>query len=282
MNSVAALDPSPVRPALCFEDVNLDATELHDEPAPHFTLCLVLQGEARLSHRIDDRWHTDWLRPGMFAPITPPHAGAALHLSQAQRHLMISIGADAVARVAAETGQAVDQLEPLQARSFKDPFLSDLCRRAWVETRATDALGRRFARSAEEALICGLLRLATAPSDSPRRRPPAALPAAMLKRIHECCIEHLNEPLEVADLAAIAGMGAQRFGAAFKAATGRSPQQYLIGLRVDQARDLLVNSRLVIAEIALRCGFFDQSHLTTTFTRRVGVPPLRYRRQATR
>jgi AraC family transcriptional regulator len=104
----------------------------------------------------------------------------------------------------------------------------------------------------------------------------------MLKRIHDCCIEHLNEPLEVADLAAIAGMGPQRFGAAFKAATGRSPQQYLIGLRVDQARDLLVNSRLVIAEIALRCGFFDQSHLTTTFTCRVGVPPLRYRRQATR
>ena len=69
MNSVAALDPSPVRPALCFEDVNLDATELHDEPAPHFTLCLVLQGEARLSHRIDDRWHTDWLRPGMFARV---------------------------------------------------------------------------------------------------------------------------------------------------------------------------------------------------------------------
>ena len=171
MNPAVSPHPSPTRPGLWFEDVYLDASELHDEPAAHFTLCLVLQGEARLSHRVDARWHTDWLRPGMFAPITPPHAGATLHLSQAQRHLMISIGADAVARVASETGLAIDPLEPLQTRSFRDPLLGELCRRAWAETCGRPIRWAGASRvAAEDALICGLLRLAHNAHGAPRPR----------------------------------------------------------------------------------------------------------------
>ena len=44
---------------------------------------------------------------------------------------------------------------------------------------------------------------------------------------------------------------------------------------------MLHDTSLPIPAIALACGFFDQSHLTSTFTRLVGISPSRYRRQST-
>lgn len=41
----------------------------------------------------------------------------------------------------------------------------------------------------------------------------------------------------------------------------------------DKARDLLVSSPLPIAEIAMACGFADQSHFTRAFSRVVGTTP---------
>jgi len=258
--------------------VLLPATELHDAPAARYTLCLVLQGEARLSYRVDDRWHTQWLHPGMFAPITPPHVEATLQLSGEQRHLMISIDEATVARVAAESGNGEDDLDTLRLRAFKDPFLAELCRRAWAETRRGDPLGRSFADSIEGTLVCGLLRSASG-TRTPLRSSAVRgkLSDAMLARIRDHCLARLHEPIAMADLAALAGLGPHQFGKAFKAAAARSPQQYVIALRTQRAQELLRGTNLAIADIALQCGFFDQSHLTTTFTRCVGVSPHRYR-----
>jgi len=276
MNPIAAHSPRPA-PTVCFEDVMLPATELHDAPAARYTLCLVLQGEARLSYRVDDRWHTQWLHPGMFAPITPPHVDATLQLSGEQRHLMISIDEETVVRVAGESGSEEHELDTLRLRAFKDPFLAELCRRAWAEARRGDALGRSFAESIEGTLICGLLRSASGTRRLAKPPVRGKLSEATLARIHDHCLARLHEPIAIADLAAVAGLGPHQFGKAFKAASARSPQQYLIALRTQRAQELLRGSKLSIADIALQCGFFDQSHLTTTFTRCVGVPPHRYR-----
>lgn len=276
MNPIAAHSTHPVA-TVSFEDVMLPATEMHDAPTARYTLCLVLQGEAQLSYRVDDRWHTQWLHPGMFTPITPPHVEATLQLSGEQRHLMISIGEESVARVAAESGNGEHELDILRLRAFKDPFLGELCRRAWTETRRGDALGRSFAESIEGTLICGLLRSATGARRPLRAPARGKLSPTTLARIHDHCLARLHEPIAMADLAAIAGLGPHQFGKAFKAASARSPQQYLIALRTQRAQELLRTTNLAIADIALQCGFFDQSHLTTTFTRWVGVSPHRYR-----
>ena len=132
----------------------LPATEPHDAPVARYTLCFVLQGEVRLCYRLDDRLHTHWMHPSMFAPIMPPHVKATLQPSGEQQHLMISIEVVTVARVAAESGNGEDELETLRLRAFKDSFLGELCRRAWAETRRGDPLGRSFADLIKGTLIC--------------------------------------------------------------------------------------------------------------------------------
>jgi AraC family transcriptional regulator len=55
--------------------------------------------------------------------------------------------------------------------------------------------------------------------------------------------------------------------------------EYLRRVRIAKAQSLLASRNLEVAEIALACGFSDQSHFTNEFRRITGVPPHRYRLQ---
>lgn len=86
-------------------------------------------------------------------------------------------------------------------------------------------------------------------------------------------IEHLAEDICLDDLAELTGLTAKHFSRAFKQSTGFPPHQYLIVQRIEAAKRYLIGGNTSLANIALACGFADQSHFTATFRRIVGVPP---------
>jgi len=63
----------------------------------------------------------------------------------------------------------------------------------------------------------------------------------------------------------------------FKALTGESPNQYLLNLRLDKAKELLVNTNLSVSEIAYQTGFGSASYLSKIFKAKIGSPPKDYR-----
>jgi AraC family transcriptional regulator len=79
-----------------------------------------------------------------------------------------------------------------------------------------------------------------------------------------------------------AGFQEGHFARAFAINVGRPPHQWLLDQRVNLARQLLGHSELSISEIAVRCGFADQSHFTRVFSAKVGLTPGRWRRIRTR
>ena len=81
----------------------------------------------------------------------------------------------------------------------------------------------------------------------------------------------------VAPLAAACGLSAGHFVRAFRHMTGLPPHQWLMQQRVEQSR-LLLAGTLPLAEIALACGFVDQSHFSRVFARKHGSSPGRWRR----
>ena len=90
--------------------------------------------------------------------------------------------------------------------------------------------------------------------------------------------ERLAEPVLLAELAATAGLSVSQFSRQFKARTGLAPHRYLLGLRVDQACRLLRTDPAPIAEIAVRCGFSHQEHLTRVMRARLDTTPGAVRR----
>jgi AraC family transcriptional regulator len=84
---------------------------------------------------------------------------------------------------------------------------------------------------------------------------------------------HLDADLGLLDLAGVACMSPYHFSRAFKVSTGLSPHQYVLRLRVEAAKQLLIAGELSLSEVAFQVGFCDQSHLARHFKRRYGVPP---------
>jgi AraC-like DNA-binding protein len=84
--------------------------------------------------------------------------------------------------------------------------------------------------------------------------------------------------LRLADVAAECGLSASQFSRAFRATVGESPHQWLIRQRIARAKVLLRESNASLTEIAMNCGFCDQSHFARTFTAWTGTSPGRWRR----
>lgn len=91
-------------------------------------------------------------------------------------------------------------------------------------------------------------------------------------------VEHLEEPLTLADLAKHANISVRTLVRRFTAATGTTPLQWLLIQRVRRAQHLLESSDQPVERIASLAGFGTAANLRQHFTRVVGVPPMHYRR----
>lgn len=98
------------------------------------------------------------------------------------------------------------------------------------------------------------------------------------RRVKAIVNANLDGEVSLDSLARECGLSTSHFSRAFRQSTGESPHQWLLQRRVDKSKDLLRNSRLSLSEIALACGFSDQSHFTRVFSRTVGISPGAWRR----
>jgi AraC family transcriptional regulator len=89
---------------------------------------------------------------------------------------------------------------------------------------------------------------------------------------------NLESKLEVEALAALVSFSKSHFSRAFKRTLGLPPMAYVMLRRIERAKVLMTSTSQQLTEIALICGFADQSHLNRTFRRIIGESPGRWRR----
>ena len=98
-------------------------------------------------------------------------------------------------------------------------------------------------------------------------------------RAKEFIRNNLGADLRIQVVASIVNLSASYFSRAFKCATGEAYSEFVVMSRIDCAKKLLLTTNDPISEVALACGFADQSHLTRMFSRIVGWPPSIWRRE---
>ncbi|MEM9557215.1 MAG: AraC family transcriptional regulator [Acidobacteriota bacterium] len=89
---------------------------------------------------------------------------------------------------------------------------------------------------------------------------------------------HLDMPPSVHEMAADAGLSVYQLDRRLKRLFGLSPGQWLLQQRIEHACRQLVDTRRPIAEIALDCGYADQSAFTRQFRRTTGYTPSAFRK----
>ena len=99
-----------------------------------------------------------------------------------------------------------------------------------------------------------------------------------LRRIFEYLDAHLPERVDLAHLAALAGLSQSHFSRAFKASTGMAPYQWQLDARIRRAQALLIDTRASLEHVADATGFADAVHFGRTFRKLTGATPAAWRR----
>ena len=158
----------------------------------------------------------------------------------------------------------------------KDAMVERLGRALLAANELDPSVGRLYADCIGAAIVA---RLASAPQAAVCDRPRVGeLARWRLKRAIDYVEASLAEPISLADIASATGLTRMHFAAQFKAATGLRPHEYLLRRRIERAQEMLIKTRLPLAEVALSVGFQTQSHFTAVFKRFVGRPPHAWRR----
>ncbi len=92
--------------------------------------------------------------------------------------------------------------------------------------------------------------------------------------------KHYNEKIKISFLADLSNYSERQFIRVFKDAFNCTPSDYVMNIRIKNAKHLLSASNYSITEIAFRCGFGDSNYFSRVFKKDVGVSPTRYRSDA--
>lgn len=109
-------------------------------------------------------------------------------------------------------------------------------------------------------------------------RRPHVLTQWQANRVTEYVTANLACDISINDLAAICRLSPGHFAHAFSTTMGMPPHRYVLGRRIARSLEMMVLTELSLSEIALGCGFADQSHYSRVFRSRIGVSPGKWRR----
>jgi AraC-like DNA-binding protein len=198
--------------------------------------------------------------------------GARLAMAPGATYALLKMSLDALERIA--TGQGV----PMHAFSTGGEHAADAVLENFVDVLAEHVAGaargrstdQRFCRAIAVALEHHVLRT-YAGSGTSAADTGGALAAWQLQTVKDAILGRLDSKLEASELARMCGISTSHFRRAFFASTGMSLHRWVIRQRVEQVCGDLLSSTMPMADIALRWGFSDQSHLSRTFVAVLGI-----------
>jgi AraC family transcriptional regulator len=158
-----------------------------------------------------------------------------------------------------------------------DPMLEQLAIAITAALRDGTAGDELYIDTLAQMMGVHLARSHSTQSRAVRTPPMQKMSGWRMRRVIDYIEEHLDGNLSLEAMAAEVEISPMYLARAFKAAVGQSPHRYVLGRRIDRAKELLRNTDIPVVDVALSVGFSSQSHLSHWFQRYVGVSPAVYR-----
>ncbi|NMG05619.1 AraC family transcriptional regulator [Brasilonema sp. UFV-L1] len=159
--------------------------------------------------------------------------------------------------------------------TFQDPLILGIMSSLKDELESTNQGDNLYVEQLKTTLVIHLLKKYCV------RKPhistyPDGLSKFKLRQILEYIHTHVDSEIKLTTLAQVAGISQYYFCQLFKQSLGITPYQYVLQLRVERAKQLLKNQKITICDVALACGFANQSHFTKHFRKLTGMTPKAY------
>jgi AraC family transcriptional regulator len=162
--------------------------------------------------------------------------------------------------------------------SIESPRLVHLGRAIFREAVEPGFCSSLFAEATAMWIVLEIARYNGARNIDLKRAVRGGLAPWQLRRLDEYIRAHMSDALTLHELAIMLGISVRQLSRAVRQVKGMGLHRWIAGYRIEEARRLLGESELQIAEIALRCGFQSGSAFSTAFRSAVGFTPTEYRR----
>ena len=90
--------------------------------------------------------------------------------------------------------------------------------------------------------------------------------------------ENFSQPIKIHELSSLICVCDDHFIRLFKSATGKTPSEYIMDLRISNAVRLLSSDKLSVSEIAQETGFLNSAYFTKIFKQKLSMTPTEYRK----
>lgn len=233
----------------------------------HDGYVLWLNSESGEEYRV--RNSSDILQPGSISIIEPETVHSNTPCCTERRHLRsYYLSEDFVLSMNRSFAGGANEASPFRNQVFND-------KRLWS---SLSTLHQNLLYPAEKlAVEEGILSVFSAMyKQAGQSEYPAGSEDRRVRMVIDYLHANLEHSLSLAELADLAGCTEFHLIRIFRSHKGLPPHSFLIQLRLEKARTLLLG-RESIAEIAVMSGFSDQSHLTRLFKNRYGLTPRQYR-----
>jgi AraC family transcriptional regulator len=259
-----------------------DGFVAEDVVVPQHYIAMLLSSRLRWETRLDGRVRQLDTRQGEVW-VNPAHVPFSNRVAEPSEFLLLTVDPDKLLRSIEDTPVA-------RPRGFEQRFdvddavLRSLMLAFMSEAQHRGANGRFFVDSLFTALAVHFARqygAAAAPARvraGVRADAAGGLDARRLDRAVEFLRARFAEDVALDALAEHVAMSKFHFIRRFKQSTGLSPYQYLLMLRLEEARRLVAAGDLPLAQVAAATGFADQSRFTAMSKRRFGTTPAALRR----
>ncbi len=170
------------------------------------------------------------------------------------------------------------EVELIPQFSIDDPVIQQLALALKTEIQTGCMSSRLYGESLGTALAARLVQNYAVSKPSLEFKA-NGLPQSQLGRVIDYMQANLAQDLSILDLATLTNISESHFSRSFKQSVGITPYQYLMQQRVERAKQLLKQQIVSISDIALDCGFANQTHLTKVFRQMTGMTPKDYQTQ---
>lgn len=243
-------------------------------PMQQHVIAATHAGRGTATAFLDGRRTTATVRRGTYNILARGHYGH-WELTGGSTVSNVFLGHDRLIEFADQyaEGRSFDLIDSVQGdRERVFAIMSVIC----SEVTSPGPHGLLFIEQALDLLCFELLR-AHSTLWNPQSQRQRGLATWQLKNVLAYMHERQGVEISLQEISEIAHMSRYHFCVAFKKSTGLTPFECLTRIRMKTAYDLLRNSPLTIADIALAVGYGNAAAFSTAFRRYAGLSPRRYR-----